>query len=100
MKHTIFALCILLSVTAAAAQTTTADSVAHYFFYPNENVYFNTQNNNYIYYDSTGNKWENALVLPKKINLGKQSKRAPVNYNGNDVWADNPAHLKKYRTPQ
>jgi hypothetical protein len=98
MKKFIFGLVLLFSLGGATklmAQETKTQQVKFYY-YPSSNIYYNVTAGEYWYYDDVSATWTQVKTLPESITLTK----APVYtvyYNGEEVWKENAAHMKKYK---
>jgi hypothetical protein len=93
-------LCLGLCYSGAlSAQQTTPDQQQQqtmFYYYPSSNVYYNPTTSEYWYYDDGSSNWVLVKELPSTITLVKDPSYQ-VYYNGNDVWKDNAAHLKKFK---
>ena len=98
MKKIIFGLVLLFSLGSATklmAQETKTQQVKFYY-YPSSNIYYNITSGEYWYYDDVSATWTQVKTLPESITLTKTPVYT-VYYNGEEVWKDNAAHMKKYK---
>ena len=86
------------STTSTTTTTTTHKAKQmKFYYYPSSNNYFDPSNNNYWYWDDASSQWSSGTKLPSTIHLVKTNK-VMVYHSDPDVWKDNAAHLKKYKT--
>jgi hypothetical protein len=100
-------LCAVFFCSVASAQdstvTTTTTTTTHmakqmkFYYYPSSNVYYDPSSNNYWYWDDATSQWTSVTELPSTVHLVKTNK-VVVYHSDPDVWKDNAAHLKKYKT--
>ena len=99
MKKIILALAVLFtfgSITHVTAQEVQQTQRVKFYYYPSSNVYYNTSTSEYWYYDQPTVKWVEVKTLPTTITIEK-TPRYTVYYKDQDVWKDNPVHVKKYK---
>jgi hypothetical protein len=89
-------ICMSFGVTKLHAQQTDTAGRVRFFYFPTSNVYMNTSDNSYWYYDESASRWTSANTLPSAIHLRK-TPRYTVYYGNTDVWKENEAHVKKYK---
>jgi hypothetical protein len=102
MKKIILAVALLFSfgslmhVSAQQQQQDQQPQKMTFYYYPSSNIYYDVASNEYVYYDESTQKWLNVKELPTTITLVKMPADT-VYYNGQQVWKDNPEHLRKYK---
>ncbi|MGZ3853801.1 MAG: hypothetical protein ACXVLT_04875 [Flavisolibacter sp.] len=91
------------AVKAQETTTTTTTTTQHqakqmqFYYYPSSNVYYDPTSKNYWYWDDASSQWTSVAELPTTVHLVKTDK-VTVYHSDPDVWKDNAAHLKKYKT--
>src|SRR5215208_6538210 len=66
-----------------------------FYYYPGANVYYDVANKHYIYLNN--GSWTTVNTLPSGVTIVRQPR--VVVYNSTpQVWAQNAAHVKKYKT--
>ena len=99
-KLMILACAFIISATATQsfAQTTDAQKQARvkYYYYPSQNVYYNTVSSDYWYYDMPTTTWSTIRTLPANVTVSDDDKYV-LWYNGTDPWKNNAADIKKYK---
>jgi hypothetical protein len=82
--------------SATSNKESSADTIVKtaFYYYPKRNIYFDTTNKQFIFYDSTSNKW-NTGNLPAELyaDLGKSS---TIENPTQPVWLDNKNHRLIY----
>jgi hypothetical protein len=96
MKKIILGLVFLLAVAGASKISAQETQKVTFYYYPSANVYYNVAVSDYWYFDEATNAWVEVKTLPATITIEK-TPRYTVYYNGNDVWKDNAAHVKRYK---
>lgn len=85
------------TVTTTTTTTTHMAKQMKFYYYPSSNVYYDPSSNNYWYWDDATSQWTSVTELPSTVHLVKTNK-VVVYHSDPDVWKDNAAHLKKYKT--
>jgi hypothetical protein len=89
-------LLIVLFFTACESQQSKSPAKPHaYFFYPSTNVYLDTVNKHFSYFDSSQQKWVSGNSLPATI-LSDLGKSVLIDSAPQPIWAANAEHRMIY----
>jgi hypothetical protein len=84
-------------VTTRTTHTTTTTHSHRYYYYPSSNVYFDSTSGDYYYYDAPETRtWMRVRTLPPDVTIDSTDRQV-IYYNGDQVWKDNAAHIRKYK---
>jgi hypothetical protein len=93
MKKIMFAMALLGGIFFA--NSAHAQKKTKFYYYPDANVYYDVATSQYAY-DSSGT-WVYVNELPPTVTLSKNAKKVMVYHDTPDVWADNKAHVLKFK---
>jgi hypothetical protein len=94
MKKIILSLMVVLAMASSFGANAQNHRRITYRYYPDANVYYNTQTHQYAY-DNNGN-WGYQRDLPSNVTVNRRS-YVTVYGNDQDIWRDNPRHKEKYK---
>lgn len=72
-----------------------AQTKTKYYFYPSENIYYNTASGQYAYLGSD-NQWTWG-TLPSAVGIADTANYIALYSPNNDIWKQNSIHKMKYK---
>jgi hypothetical protein len=96
MKKIIFS--ILLIAASLVSFDSKAQSKTKYYYYPSENVYFNTTTRQYGYMGGN-NQWTWG-TLPSSLAIADTNRYVALYSPNDEIWKQNETHKMKYKNGQ
>ncbi len=86
---------VFMFLIIMSCKNTTKEPVFSFYYYPDQNLYYNVSNSNYLYSLNGGKSWDST-----RLNAGSEpaivGKKVLLTGNSPDIWKENASHRQTY----